>query len=612
MRIALLYPPPWKIPSPGEAPDTRGDGPPAGYRDGDLDADFYQTPYGLFSLGAQALRAGHQVKVLNLSAFPWKRVDEIIARLDADLYGMSCWTANRRGVALAAQAIRAHHPKAHVLVGGPHATPLAKEVLAHCPAIDTVALGESELAFLELIERLAAGRPTVGIAGTAWRKDGRPVIGPSRAAIENLDTLASPHDYFDTHIVMTSRGCPWACTFCGAETTWGRGFRGNSVPYVLDALERAVKRAPVKMIQIKDDTFTTNKKRVIELCRGIRARNIQFFWSCDTRVDVLSDELLREMRLAGCERLSLGVESGSPEILAQIDKKITVDKIVESTELAKKYGIKVRYYMMLGNRGETAKTFRETLAFLDRARPHEYIFSCLSIYPGTRDFDDAEKAGWLDREVYFGGDFQELKTPFDASEEDTALMNAWFRDNSGLRPMYREGVREHRAILERLGDHHGAHMDLAGSLYREGALDEAERHVRRALELGYPLPGLALNYLACIAKARGDVMGMMDRFSEAAKVDPQHFVLIKNVNAARGWFAQGGPAKGIPLALEARHDFQLLERTVQPTLPGPLPESFASFAPVTMDPAAEYVKTPEVEGSRATLGPRGRLKVIAT
>lgn len=609
MRIALLYPPPWKIPLPGEPRDPR-DGPPAEYRDGDLDADFYQTPYGLFSLGAQALRAGHQVKVLNLSAFAWERVEEVIAALDADLFGMSCWTANRRGVALAAKAIRGSHPGAHILVGGPHATPLAKEMLAHVPEIDTVAMGESEPAFLELIDRLAAGRATAGIAGTAWRKDGRAVVGPSRAAIEDLDTLASPHAYFDTHIVMTSRGCPWACTFCGAETTWGRGFRGNSVPYVLDALERAVSRAPVKMIQIKDDTFTTNKKRVIELCRGIRARDLRFFWSCDTRVDVLSDELLREMRLAGCERLSLGVESGAPSILAQIDKKITVDKIVESTELAKKYGIKVRYYMMLGNRGETAETFRQTLAFLDRARPHEYIFSCLSIYPGTRDFEDAEEAGWLDRSAYFQGDFQELKTPFDASEEDTALMNAWFRDHAGLRPMYREGVAEYRAILDRLGDHHGAHMDLAGALFHEGRLDEAERHVKAAMDLGYPLPGLALNYLAAIAKARGDVAGMMDRFSEAAKVDPQHYVLIKNVNAARGWFAQGGPAKGLPLALEARHDFQLLERTVQPTLPGPLPEGFATWADVAAVPAAEFVKTPEVEGSRATLGPRGKLRVL--
>src|SRR5258706_16424637 len=142
---------------------------------------------------------------------------------------------------------------------------------------------------------------------------------------------------------MTSRGCPWQCTFCGAEATWGRGFRGQSVPYVLDALEKAVARLSVKMVQIKDDTFTTNKKRVLELCQGIRERKLQFLWSCDTRVDVLSEDLLREMRLAGCQRLSLGVESGAPSILAQVDKKITVDEILTSTETAKKFGIQVRY-----------------------------------------------------------------------------------------------------------------------------------------------------------------------------------------------------------------------------------------------------------------------------
>jgi radical SAM superfamily enzyme YgiQ (UPF0313 family) len=608
MRIALLYPPPWKI---GQAPDT-GDGPPAGYREGDLDPDFYQTPYGLFSLGAQAIRAGHQVKVMNLSAYRWSRVEEVIAALDADLYGMSCWTANRRGVALAAKSIRAHHPGAHIVVGGPHATPLAREMLAHNPAIDTVALGESDATFLELCERLAAGRPATGIAGTAYREGGRVEMGPHREAIADLDTLASPHDHFDTHIVMTSRGCPWACTFCGAETTWGRGFRGQSVPYVLDALERAVSRLPVKMIQIKDDTFTTNRKRVMELCRGIRERALGFLWSCDTRVDVLGDPLLREMRLAGCQRLSLGVESGSPAILGSIDKKITVDKIIESTDLAKKYGIQVRYYMMLGNRGETAETFRETLDFLKAARPHQYIFSCLSIYPGTRDFDDAEKAGWLDREQYFTGDFQELKTPFDASEADTALMNAWFQQNSGLREDYHEGAREYEAILGRLGDYHAAHLDLGGAHYREGRFDEAERHVRRALDLGVPVPGLAYNYLACIAKARGDLEGMMDRFSRAAKIDPQHYVLIKNVQAARAWFAQGGPGRGLPLELVGRHDFQLLERTVQPTLPGPLPENFAEWVETVPVPAPNYVRTPDVEGSLSSLRPRGRLKVVST
>jgi anaerobic magnesium-protoporphyrin IX monomethyl ester cyclase len=585
VRIALLYPPPWKIPVAGERADPAGEGPPAEYVEGDLDGDFFQTPYGLFALGAQALRAGHQVKVLNLSGFAWTRVEEVLRVLQADLYGLSCWTANRRGVALVAREIKRLYPKAHVVVGGPHATPLPREMLAHHAEIDTVCIGESELTFLDLVDRLEKGGGVTGIPGTAYRVGDRIEIAADRPAIEDLDALASAHDYFDTHIVMTSRGCAWRCTFCGAEASWGRSYRAQSVPYVLDALEKAVARAPVKMIQIKDDTFTTNRKRVVSLCRGMRERKIDFLWSCDTRVDVLGDELLREMRLAGCERLSLGVESGSQKILDAIDKKITPAEIIESSELAKKYGIKIRYFMMVGNRGETRETFDETLRFLDRAKPHQYIFACLSVYPGTRDYDEAVKAGWVDGELYFERDFQELKTTFDASESDTEFFREWFRRNKGLKNMFREGVDEYRAILERLGDHHAAHLDLAGAYYSEGRLDEAERHVQRALELGYPAPGLAINYLACIAARRGDIEGMKERLSEATRRDPQHWVLARNVQTVRDWLAKGAAARGAPIGLEASHDFQLLERPAQPTLPGPLGPDFAVWHPPVPPPA---------------------------
>ena len=137
MRIALVYPPPWKIAGPGDSPKAYGiDGPPAEYRDGDLDADFYQTPYGLFALGAAAIRAGHQVKVINLSSYPWAKVEEIVATLDADVWGMSCWTANRRGVKLVSEAIKRRHPSAHVVVGGPHATPLGPELLREPAVLD--------------------------------------------------------------------------------------------------------------------------------------------------------------------------------------------------------------------------------------------------------------------------------------------------------------------------------------------------------------------------------------------------------------------------------------------------------------------------------------------
>jgi radical SAM superfamily enzyme YgiQ (UPF0313 family) len=608
MRLALLYPPPWKMPLAGEAIDPV-DGPPDDHHPSHLDGDFFQMPYGLLTLGAQAIRAGHQVKAFNLSAYAWTVLEGVIAALDADVFGLSCWTSNRRGVALVAKLIKQLHPQATVVVGGPHASALGKELLAHHPAIDLVSEGESEETLLEILDRRAAGKPLNGIPGALWRAtDGRVVKGPARANIKQLDSLAPPHAYFDTHILMTSRGCPWQCTFCGAENTWGRGFRGHSVQYVLDELAMALARLPVKMVQIKDDTFTTNKKRVLELCRGIRERGLKFLWSCDTRVDVLDDELLREMRLAGCERLSLGVESGSEKVLAAMDKKITPDEIVASTELAKKWGIKVRYYMIVGARGETRATFQETLAFLERARPHQFLFSCLAIYPGTLDFDDAEKAGWMNREIYFTEKFQEYMTPFDASEEDGAFFAEWFAKNRGLRTMHEPGIEECEAILARLPDHHAAHVDLAQAYGREGRLDDAERHVRRALEVGYPCPGLLHNALACVAYARGDLATVIAELGEGVRVDPQHPVLLQNHLALQGWLDAGGPASGKPLRLEARHGFDLLERTAQPSLPGPLPKDFDEWGP-NAPPAPMTPIRPEELLSR--VGGMRKLSVVA-
>lgn len=590
LRVALIYPPPWKLPEPTEAGDPV-DGPPPEFHASDLDADFFQIPYGLLSLAAQAVRAGHAVKVLNLSGFRWTWVEHVIANLDADVVGLSCWTANRRGVRLVSDLVKRLHPRTHVTVGGPHVTPLARQVLEHYCNVDSAVLGEGEHTFLELLDRLQRGIGLDGLAGAMTRVNGVALAGASRPAVSDLDSLESPHQHFATHIVMTSRGCPWACTFCGAESTWGRGFRPFGVERVLDDLEAALARTKVRTLLIKDDTFTTNRDRVFRLCRGIRERKLNFLWSCDTRVDVMRDDLMREMRLAGCERVSLGVESGSPKILKAINKKITIDQILASTEVTRRYGIRARFFMMLGNRGETEDTFHETLEFLDRARPHQYIFSCLSIYPGTADFAAAVAAGWLDPKQYFTGKFQELKAPFDASEAVTQLMSNWFRDHRGIRDHYLPSVADLRAVLTHLGeDHAPALLDLAEALIEEDQLQEASHLLARVSQAGHPLPGLVHNALACVAWKRGDVSRLKDELVQAARVDPQHYVLLRNARSARDWFDAGGPANGLPLSLQARHDFQLFERTEQPALPGPIPVQWLGWTqknPITLLPQVD-------------------------
>ncbi len=577
MKVVLLYPPPWKLAAPGEVAELGGDGAPGDFHPSHLDGDFFQMPYGVLSLAAQLVRAGHEAKVLNLSAYAWSQVERIVSEVEAELWGLSCFTANRRGVALVAACIKRHHPSTRVIVGGPHATALPSEMLSHHAAIDAVVIGEGEATLLDVVQRLSSKQSFDNVPGLAWRVGGSVRVSERRHRLKDLDSLASPHDLYDTHVVVTSRGCPGRCTFCATKSVWGKAYRVHSVERVIGMLEKAVGRVPTKMLTLKDETFSASRTRARAICEGIVARGLRFVWSCDTRADSIDEGLVRAMRLAGCQRLSLGVESGSAEVLRGIGKNVTPERILETTRLAKKYGLPVRYFMMMGNRGETADRFKESLAFLEAAQPHHYVFACLSVYPGTPDFEELERRGWIDREAYFSGDFQELKMPFDASEADTQMMGAWFERNRGVRTMFQEGVTEYAAILERLGDFAGAHLDLGGAYYREGNWDAAELHVRKALALAHPLPGLLYNYLACIAFARGDVELMKTHF-EAAMQDPLHPVLMRNVQAVRAWLQQGGPAKRLPLRLDARHDFELFDRAVQPSLPGPLPRDWARWA----------------------------------
>jgi len=461
------------------------------------------------------------------------------------------------------------------VVGGPHVSALAKETLSYIDAIDSVVIGEGEQTFLELLDRMSAGKSIAGTPGLACRSGTRFSFGPRRDRIAELDTIPSVHKHYRTHLFMSSRGCPGQCSFCAKQVMWGRTYRAHSVEYVLDGLEAAIGKLPVKMVMVKDDTFTVDRKRVLRICEGIRRRNLNFLWSCDTRADALDEEVLRSMRLAGCQRLSIGVESGSPKILRNIHKNVRLEQVTRATELAKKVGLQVRFFMMLGNRGETAATFRESLEFVCAAGPHQAIFSCLSVYPGTVDFEFMKKFDWIDSGIFFTDDFQELKTPFDATEADTKLMSDWFEANRGVRTLYVPSVRDCEDALGLLGDLHTAHVDLGAAYFRSGDFDNSRKHLHKALELNHPTPGLVFNYLACISAMQSDFSAMLD-WLHRAQIDPLHSVVAHNTQIVKQWQDMGSPASEPP-QLRARHDFEILEIPEQPSLPGPLPRNFAGW-----------------------------------
>ncbi len=530
------------------------------------EGDFIQTPYGLLSLAAQAIRSGLVVQILNISNFPWQNIENLIRRLDADLFGLSCITENRRGVAMLAELIRSIHAGSHIVVGGPHVTALPIETLQHIPAIDTVVIGEGEQTFLDIVRCLQENRPVQGVPGTAWRASNGCRLGPPREQIADLDTLAPPIDYFDLHTILTSRGCPMHCTFCGSRLMWGKRVRFHSAEYVLDILETAVTRRGLRILSIKDDTFTADRSRALAICEGIRKRHLEFIWSCDTRADYLDDALLLEMRQSGCTRISMGVESASAVILKNINKRLSLERLFEVTQVAKKYGIQTRYYMMAGNRGETLETFQQSLDFIRRARPNQFVFSQLHLYPGTAEFNIFLRHGLVSPEMFFTRNFFCL-TCFAGDKGDEKRIRKSLSTISGVQNCWEYGVADYQAALNSMPEMPSLHVDLCRAYLQEGNINAAEQYLHRAIKLGFFLPGIIHNLHACIAAARTDIDRCRFHLDEALAVHP-HQVVIENLERLESWLDSIDTQVDTPLKLAPGNGFENTFICRQPECPG--------------------------------------------
>ncbi|MBF0358324.1 MAG: tetratricopeptide repeat protein [Magnetococcales bacterium] len=571
LRILLLHPPIWKISSPGEPtyPVAEG-GHPINNVDA-IDGDSKFTSYGLLSIAANVLKSGRKVLICNISNFTWNNVEKLIKYIDIDLVGITCMTYNLRGVGALSKLIREHHPKSHIVVGGSHPTALPKETLQHFQAIDTVVVGEGELTFLEIIERLEAKKPVHDVPGTVWRNaQNLGQFAQPRERIENLDELASPHDYFSLQMIITSRGCPFRCTFCGSESQWGSKLKMNSVEHILKMLEMIVIKKGVKCLAIKDDTFTAVRKRTLTLCHEIIKRELNFIWSCDTRINSLDEEVLRTMRMAGCQRISVGVESGSPTILKTIKKKLDPEKVVEVTKMARKYGIQVRFYMIVGNRGENLETFEESVQLIHDAKPSEFAISGLSISPGTEEYDIYQEDNNIDPNIFFDVDYDTQQYGYcdyvTGSVKDVIDLwsNCFFNNDRGFRHF---SVSESQEILSRLDGLPSAHMDLAGAYLRAGEPDKAKPHVVTAMDNGYPLTDYAFNYLAAIAAMGGD----FDTFKanlQNAMGSNRLPIITENYNRYLSFIKSGGAKNGHELKFIVHNNFPAtLGKPLQPFQP---------------------------------------------
>jgi hypothetical protein len=224
--------------------------------------------------------------------------------------------------------------------------------------------------------------------------------------------------------------------------------------------------------------------------------------------------------------------------------------------------------MMVGNRGETVQTFQQSLAFIETAKPNQFVFSQLHLYPGTEEFRLFEEAGTVSNQCFFERDFLCL-TCFAGRRDDEAKITAWVKQLEGAQDYWHYRSADCAATIDRLPAQHSLHMDLCAAYLREHNPTLAERQLQKAVEMGYFLPGLVDNHRACIAALRGDAQAARGHLESAVRCYP-HSVVLHNLKRLRLWEEGRKAGNDPPPELVADQGFETACVWYQPEFPDPL------------------------------------------
>ncbi len=336
-----------------------------------------------------------------------KELEKELNRLQPDVIGVTSTTLTYKSATDIVKTAKQSCPNSLTILGGPHVTVLDKQTLSDQTEVDIVVRGEGEQTLLELVDLASKSKlkDLAKVAGITFRKNGKLVQTPDRPFIQNIDELPYPaFKHFQinkyrlfgkTYLpVITSRGCPFQCTFCLASRMCGRRFRARSPENVVDELEFLRDTYEADAFSFYDDTFTFDRKRAREICKEMKNRNVDLHWDCRTRVDRITKKDLAILRDANCQLIHFGVESGSQKMLDAMKKGTTVEQNARAIKWAKEVGILVAISVVVAYPGETPDMLQQTLDFIQKTRP-DYVYMCVAIpYPGTELHDLLQELGW--------------------------------------------------------------------------------------------------------------------------------------------------------------------------------------------------------------------------
>lgn len=367
-------------------------------------------PFGLAYVAAALEQADVEVTIVDMEGDNLS-IDQTVSRVvesDPALVGFGGMVTRYRIVRELGTRLRPLLSNTLMVAGNSGATTLPELYLRRC-LLDAVVMGEGELTSAGIASSIQRGEEWRDVPGLAFMDEGKLVFSASRPLMNDLDNLPYPRwDLFpvDQYIgsmdhrqktephmeVVASRGCPYSCVYC--YHIYGKRVRRRSPQSIVGEIEELVSRYGVEYTGFPDDLFTSDREFVLETCRLLRKRLPGMRWSCIGRVNLVDTEMLGEMREAGCDWISFGIESGSNEMLHRMKRNVTADDCLRGIRMTREAGIHAEGSFIIGMFGETEKTVKETIDFCRRAdvtAPMLYV----TPYPGTEIFRQAVELGLI-------------------------------------------------------------------------------------------------------------------------------------------------------------------------------------------------------------------------
>jgi radical SAM superfamily enzyme YgiQ (UPF0313 family) len=481
-------------------------------------------PTGLCYLHASLREAGHDSILANFSAWPISRIRQELLAFKPDFIGISQWTHNRHISLELARICRDLLPKSTIVMGGGHATFCYEDILIVGTPVDIVVRGEAESTLLELVAQKPSDTEWQNIAGLAFRRNNAIVVTPPRKVLDDLDSLPLPAHHLETSIgldlelqsefIVTTRGCPSTCFFCSSPDFWGRKVRFRSPNAIVEEIKYIIQKFGLIYFSIRDDTFTADRKRVLEFCRLLQKQKINILWNCQSRVTAIDEELVVEMKRAGCECIQLGVESGSPLVLKQLGKNISPAQIEYACSLIRETGINLSIYLISDIPGETPDDISQTIELVRRIHPDDGYVSPLAYYPGTQLLKDAVAAGYTNPDIFKDSRQAALYVASNPGNSSARLLKELSKNQE-------DDPDRFRRQKKRLGYCFTTNI-IAAELYRQqGDYDKA---IKELLEITTLQPGNPWGWflLGDLYSELGKIKKSKECYTKVLRIVPQH------------------------------------------------------------------------------------------